>query len=469
MEIFLICLVVAIAAGAAGFWVGRRPTAYAVAERDRAIAQAHAMEIEATRAQERLLSERHAVQARLEQLAADRAALSREFESLAARALTDNNQRFLEVADQRLRRSTEAHVGELAKREEAVAHLVEPLTRTLTEVRDEVGASEKARAEAQAALAAQVELMRTSSDSLRRETAQLVSALRAPQVRGRWGEMQLRRVVESAGMVDRVDFVEQETHTAEDRSIRPDLIVKLTDGRSIIVDAKVPFEGYLRASEATTEAEHKEGLAAHARALRAHVEALSRKKYWEHVGLTPEFVVLFVPADVFLDAALREDPTILEYGFERDIVIATPTTLVALLRTVAYTWRQEALAESAAQVHRVGKELHGRLATMGSHLAMLGKRLDGAVDAYNKSISSIESRVLVSARKLATLEVLPDDLSAGEQIERQTRLVQAPELVASVTESIVHLEDSALDSMVSSDLMQDSALFDEEGESSSIA
>ncbi|MFK3982929.1 DNA recombination protein RmuC [Micromonospora sp. NPDC050397] len=315
-----------------------------------------------------------------------------------------------------------------AQSQEAVARAVAPLHETLRRYEQRVVELERDRVDAYAELREQVRSMGAVSGELRTETKQLVAALRAPQVRGRWGEHQLRRIVEAAGLLEHCDFAEQVTSTVEDRVVRPDLVVRLHGGRSVVVDAKAPFEAYLTAMEARDERGRDAHLDNHARHLRAHVDALSAKAYWSAFAQTPEFVVLFVPADPFLDVAMQRDPTLLEHAFTRNIVLATPATLVALLRTVAYAWRQEALAANAVAVHTLARELYGRLSTLGEHVAKLGGSLGSAVTAYNRAVGSLESRVLVSARKLADLGVSGEELSAPAQVELTTRQLQAPEL-----------------------------------------
>jgi len=267
------------------------------------------------------------------------------------------------------------------------------------------------------------------SGELRTETKQLVAALRAPQVRGRWGEHQLRRIVEAAGLLEHCDFAEQVTAATDNQGVRPDMVVRLHGGRTVVVDAKAPFDSYLSAMEARDERTRDTHLDQHARVLRGHVDALAAKAYWTAFSQTPDFVVLFVPADPFLDAALQRDPTLLEHAFTRNVVLATPATLIALLRTVAYSWRQEALARNAVAVHELARELYGRLATLGDHVGKLGSSLAGAVTAYNKAVGSLESRVLVSARKLAEMGVSDDELETPVQIEITPRQPQAPELL----------------------------------------
>jgi len=245
--------------------------------------------------------------------------------------------------------------------------------------------------------------------------------------------MQLRRVVESAGMLEHVDFAEQETSTTADGVLRPDMVVRLAGGKHVVVDSKVAFGAFLEASEARDEATRQARLKAHARHLRTHVDSLGAKAYWERFDPAPEFVVCFVPADVFLDAALQQEPTLLEHAFERNVVIATPSTLVAMLRTVGYAWRQEALARNAREVHELAREFYTRLATMGSHVDAVGTALNSAVAKYNRAVSSLESRVLVSARKLKELEVTGGDLPAPRQVESAARSLQAEVLVSGDT------------------------------------
>ncbi|HEX5200382.1 MAG TPA: DNA recombination protein RmuC [Actinoplanes sp.] len=316
-----------------------------------------------------------------------------------------------------------------AQSQEAVALAVAPLHDTLRRYEVRVAELERERVDAYAELREQVRQMGAVSGELRTETKQLVAALRAPQVRGRWGEHQLRRVVEAAGLLEHCDFAEQVTAAVDGQGwVRPDLVVRLHGGRSVVVDAKAPLEGYLAAAEARDERTRDACLDQHARHLRAHVDALSAKEYWTAFEPSPDFVVLFVPADPFLDAALRHDPTLMEHAFRRNVVLATPATLVALLRTVAYSWRQEELARNAAEVHSLARELYGRLATLGDHVGKVGTALGGAVTAYNKAVGSLESRVLVSARKLAEMGVAREELPTPPQVEVAPRQPQAPEL-----------------------------------------
>jgi DNA recombination protein RmuC len=356
-------------------------------------------------------------------------AMSAQFRSLAADALAANNAQFLGLAEQRLRTAQVAGAAALAQREDAVRALVEPLTATIERVEAELTTAEKARLASTSALDEQLRGMREASEVLRAQTGDLVTALRSSQVRGAWGELQLRRVVEAAGMLRHVDFVEQDQVRTDDGAVRPDLVVRLAGGKHVVVDAKVAFLGYLDAQQASDPAVRAARLAAHARHFRAHVDSLAAKQYWAQFAPAPEFVVMFVPAEPFLSAALEQDPSLLEHAFARDVVIATPMTLVALLRTVAYAWRQEALAENAQQVLTLGRELHGRLATMGTHLAKLGRQIDAAATTYNRAVASLETRVLVSARRFADLDVVDATLEAPAPVATQVVRLSAPELV----------------------------------------
>lgn len=447
----LVALAIGLALGGALAWL---PAAArlraAVAEAGRAADAARAQaESEAAAARTALAAEKAAAEQR-ERLAARRDEQLREsFQALSAEALSRNNESFMQLAEARIREATAALAvkadGEATSRRQAIEALLDPMTQTLHRVEGQLRTVEKEREAAYSGLREQVSAMHRTSAQLQTETRSLVTALRAPQVRGRWGELQLERVVQLAGMVEHCDFSRQVTATDgdgdEDARVRPDLVVHLAGGKQVVVDAKVPFAAYLESVEASDPGQHAERRAAHARQLRAHVDALAAKSYWQRFEPTPEFVVLFVPGDPFLEAALQADPALLEHAFERHVVVATPTTLIALLRTVAYTWRQEALARNAAAVHALGRELHSRLATMGGHVAKLGRALSGAVDSYNKTVSSLEARVLVSARRLADLRVVDDELETPEQVERIPRTVQSAELVASAADALVALDE----------------------------
>jgi DNA recombination protein RmuC len=305
--------------------------------------------------------------------------------------------------------------------------LVAPLRETLGKVEGRLHAMESARSAAEATLSAQVDQVRVTNEALRRETATLVTALRKPEVRGRWGEMHLRRAVELAGLVERCDFELQPWHAEE--ALRPDMVVRLAGGKQVVVDAKVPLTAFLDAAEAIADGVRTERLAAHARQLRTHVDVLAGKAYWRCFSPTPEFVVLFVPGEAFLAQALDTDPGLLEYAASRRVVLATPTTLIALLRTVAYAWSQAALADNAREVFELGRELYERLGGLGGHVDQLGRALRSAVSAYNKSVGSLESRVLVSARRLHQLEVVHEELSSPRVVEESPRPLAAGELL----------------------------------------
>jgi DNA recombination protein RmuC len=407
------------------------------AERDAALGAAQQAQSAHVAAQATLEAERRAAAEKLIDLEG-------RFQVLSQKVMEENRTAFLDLAEQRLKLSQTEQVAELEKREKAVETLVKPLSESLSKVQEHVSKVELDRTKAYAELTTQVEQMRTTSDQLRVETQQLVTALRRPQVRGQWGEQMLRRTVEAAGMVKHVHFVEQLSVTDGEGTLqRPDLVVNLSDGKQVVVDSKVSFNGFLEAMEATDDAVRAERLKAHARHLRTHIEQLAAKEYWAQFDSTPEFVVLFVPADTFLNAALEQDPTLMEHGYARNVVIATPSTLVAMLRTIGYCWRQEALARNAHEVLKLGKDLHGRLATMGGHITKLGSSLNNSVDAYNKTVSSLETRVLVTARKLAELEVVDAELDAPTPVDTLARQVQRDELVASATDALVALPDAS--------------------------
>lgn len=355
--------------------------------------------------------------------------LKNTFSSLSSEALQKNNQQFLDLAKTALEKVQETAKGDLEKKQQAINEMLSPVKESLQKLDLGMRQLEKERKGEQESLKEQVRSLLETEKQLRQETSNLVKALRAPLARGRWGEMQLRRVVEMAGMLNHCDFYEQENEVHDQGRLRPDLLVRLPGGRQVIVDAKVPLEAYLEAIQSSDETSRESKLRDHARQVRAHVMMLGRKNYWEAFQPTPEFVVLFLPAETFFSAALEFDPSLIECGVEQGVVLATPTTLITLLKSVAYGWKQESLSRHADQVNELGHELYKRLADMSSHLSKVGRSLNSAVDAYNKGVGSFESRVLVTARKFKDLGAASSnlDLAPIEVVEKTTRLIQIPE------------------------------------------
>jgi DNA recombination protein RmuC len=351
--------------------------------------------------------------------------LAERFQALSTRALDVNNVRFLELAETRLAASRAEAAGDLEQRKQAVEHLVEPLKDALARVEEQLRDTESGQRVARAELAKQMEFVRQSNEQLRSQTTALVRALQRPEARGRWGELQLRRVAEIAGMQRYCDFDEQVT----EGSVRPDMVVRLAGGKNIVVDSKVSLAAYLEAAEASDESLATVRLDAHARHVREHVDRLAAKSYWQAFNPSPEFVVLFIPGEAFLAPALERDPGLLEYAMGRRVHIATPTTLITMLRTAHYAWQQAALSENARVVFELGKELYERLSSLGRNVESLGRALTRAVEAYNKSVGSLESRVLVTARKLHDLGVVDGDLDAPEMLEGLPRPLASPELL----------------------------------------
>jgi DNA recombination protein RmuC len=355
--------------------------------------------------------------------------LAERFQSLSTAALDASTARFLEIAEGRMRAENVKAAGELENRRAAVEHLVGPLKDTLGRLEAQLRDSDSARRASHAALAEQVNLTRHSTEQLRDQTQALVTALRRPEARGRWGELQLRRVVELAGMSARCDFEEQVAVTGDDGGAqRPDMVVRLAGGKSIVVDSKVSLAAYLEAVETADESVRAARLDAHARHVREHVDRLAAKAYWTALSPAPEFVVLFIPGEAFLAPALERDTQLLEHAMARKVHIATPTTLVTMLRTAQYAWQQEALSQNARAVFDLGRELHARIAGLGRTMDTLGRTLTKAVTAYNQTVGSLESRVLVSARRLSQLGVVDGELPSPAPVEETARTLSAPEL-----------------------------------------
>ena len=350
------------------------------------------------------------------------------FASMATAALRSNNEQFLHLARENLGAFQARANNELGKREQAVENLVKPIREALEKSEQQVRRMEAERREAQGALAQHLEMIAASSRVLQDETRNLVQALRRPEVRGRWGEMTLKRLAELAGMVDHCDFYEQESVDTDSGIMRPDMIIRLPGRREIVVDAKTPLDGYLSAIEATDDDARKTQLERHARNVRQRVRELAGKSYWNQFSHSPDFVVLFIPGEQFLSAALEIDHKLLEEALAQHVILAAPSSFVALLRAVAYGWRQEALAKNAEIIREIGQELYTRLATFSEHLAKLGRSLDSSVDSFNKAVGSFDTRVLPGARRFIELGIdTRKPVPEPDQIEHTTRRVESRE------------------------------------------
>ncbi|HZD31590.1 MAG TPA: DNA recombination protein RmuC [Candidatus Angelobacter sp.] len=449
--------------GAAVGWLATRGQASGLAQRKveleqelgavRAqLAQAQAENAELkeakARAEERLESERRHFQEKVELLTAARDEMKAQFSAMANDALQNNNASFLQLAKTELAKQQSEAKGELEKREKAVETLVKPISDSLKSVDEHVRALENKREAAYGSLTTLVATLQDSQTALKAETGNLVKAMREPQARGRWGELQLKRCLELAGMLEYCDFLEQVSVTSDEGIKRPDVVVKLPGDKNIVVDAKAPLVAYLAALEASDEASRNACLLDHARQVKQHIDLLGAKSYWSQFEPTPEFVVLFLPGEVFFRAAMDADHGLIEYGVARKVIVASPTTLIALLRAVAYGWNQKNLAESAKKISEAGKQLYDRLCVMTAHVDSLGRKLDGSVKAYNEMLSSMQQRVFPAGRRIAELDrSLPAaNLPDPKQVERIPKNLESADwqLESEIDPLLLESEDADL-------------------------
>lgn len=369
-----------------------------------------------------LEAERRANDDKLSLLEQSRQQLGESFKALSGDALRHNNEAFLSLAREQLKQLHLQAEGELSKKEKGFEALITPIREALEKTERQMRQMENERKEAQGAIYKHLESVVQTQQGLQQETRRLVDALRRPEVRGQWGEMTLRRLAELAGMVDHCDFFEQESLQTDAGTLRPDMVVRLPGGRELVIDAKTPLDAYLSAIEAASDEQRTAELVRHARKVRERVRELASKSYWSQFKHSPDFVVLFIPGEQFLSSALDQDRELLEYAMQQRVILATPTTLVALLRAVAYGWRQEALAENAEQIRHLGAELYERLAVFADHLGKLGKSLDNGVKHYNAAVGSFDSRVLSSARKFTEMGIhAKKPIEQPEQVEKGAR------------------------------------------------
>src|ERR1700687_4778086 len=424
--VLLSILIAGVAIGALGGWLAARPAQIRLQtelEVDRAV---HAERIRAYHEAEATFRE--------------------AFQSLSAEALQTNNRAFLDLAETRLRDARTEASTDIDARRKAIEDLLAPLQKTLEQVDREIKDSELRRVAGAAERMQRIASLDTTGQSLQSETRRLVDALKRPGVRGRWGELQLKRVVELAGMIEHCDFEEQHTLTGNDRRVRPDVIVRLPGGKHVVVDAKVPLDAYLKALEAPDEASRQALLVEHARQVRTHLLQLGTKAYFTDVPATPEFVVMFLPGEMFFSAALEQEPSLIEFGVEHKVIPASPTTLIALLRAVAYGWQQEAMEENARQISDLGRNLYESIRKLGNHFDTLGARLKSSLEAYNQAVGSLEGNVLVKARKFKELQAANggEEIATLEVIDRVPRMRQSRELTDGLpfAESAVEAEDA---------------------------
>jgi DNA recombination protein RmuC len=360
------------------------------------------------------------------------AKLRETFQALSAEALHTNNRAFLDLAESRLREARTEAAADLDARKHGVEQLLAPLARTLEQVDREIKQSERHRVETTATLIQRIASLDTTGQELRSQTGRLVDALKRPGVRGRWGELQLKRVIELAGMVEHCDFEEQTTITSgdDDRRMRPDVIVRLPGGKHVVIDAKAPLDAYLKALDAPDEAARQALLADHAKQVRTHVLQLAAKGYASYVHPSPDFVVMFLPGEMFFSAALEQDSSLIEFGVEQRVIPASPTTLIALLRAVAYGWQQQAMEENARKISELGRNLYESVRVLGGHFDSLGTRLKSSLEAYNQAVGSLEGNVLIKARRFKDLQAANggEEIKTLEPIDRVPRMLQAPEL-----------------------------------------